>query len=107
MTDYSRGMGAEARRRTKTVPNVHTRHCCKQCGCKYGYTDCPVVTGEQTAEYPCSDCSETASALDSAACYLFDNFGASHWCAPWEDMTEATRERWRGYVRETVRRANG
>lgn len=28
-------------------------HCCKRHGCKYGYEDCPVVSGEVTQEYSC------------------------------------------------------
>lgn len=38
--------------------NVHTRHCCKEHGCKYGDEDCPVANGIQRAEYPCEYCEE-------------------------------------------------
>ena len=46
--------------------NVHTRHCCKQCGCKYGedtaeegpfddepFIACSVVSGRLKQESPC------------------------------------------------------
>lgn len=35
---------------------VHQTHCCVMHGCKYGNSDCPVVTGEIVQEYPCEDC---------------------------------------------------
>lgn len=35
---------------------VHTSHCCKVCGCKYGDEDCPVVQGYAEAEYECEEC---------------------------------------------------
>lgn len=38
--------------------SVHSTHCCKIHGCKYGDEDCPVVNGEEVQEYPCEDCSE-------------------------------------------------
>lgn len=37
---------------------VHTSHCCKKCGCKYGDSDCPVVLGTREAEYLCEWCEE-------------------------------------------------
>ena len=36
--------------------DVHTRHCCKKHGCKYGDKDCTVVTGKLKQEYPCESC---------------------------------------------------
>lgn len=36
--------------------NVHTEHCCKEHGCKYGDKLCPVVDGTQKQSYPCEDC---------------------------------------------------
>lgn len=33
--------------------DVHTEHCCSLCGCKYGDTDCPVVTGQKKQSHPC------------------------------------------------------
>ena len=36
---------------------VHTSHCCKDHGCKYGDSDCPVETGRLKQEYPCEMCS--------------------------------------------------
>ena len=35
---------------------VHTRHCCKKHGCKYGDEWCPVEHGPYEQEYPCEDC---------------------------------------------------
>lgn len=35
---------------------IHIGHCCKEHGCKYMDSDCPVVTGEVEQEYPCEDC---------------------------------------------------
>jgi len=32
---------------------IHTEHCCKNCGCKYGDEDCPVVLGTKEQTYPC------------------------------------------------------
>ena len=37
---------------------VHATHCCKWHGCKYGESDCPVVSGEVKQEYLCEDCYE-------------------------------------------------
>lgn len=37
---------------------VHTAHCCKKCGCKYGDPDCPVELGAAEAEYLCEWCGE-------------------------------------------------
>lgn len=36
--------------------NVHTEHCCKMHGCKYGDERCPVVDGTQKQSYPCESC---------------------------------------------------
>lgn len=36
------------------MTDVHTRHCCKRCGCKYGDDDrCSVVQGFAEQEHPC------------------------------------------------------
>jgi hypothetical protein len=35
------------------VKCVHTEHCCKNCGCKYGDEGCPVVTGRKKQSFPC------------------------------------------------------
>ncbi len=37
------------------ITDVHTRHCCKICGCKYGESDCTVVTGHLKQEFPHSE----------------------------------------------------
>lgn len=33
--------------------DVHTEHCCKNCGCKYGDSDCSVRTGRSSQSFPC------------------------------------------------------
>ncbi len=35
---------------------VHSAHCCKWHGCKYGDEDCPVVLGEVEQLYICETC---------------------------------------------------
>jgi hypothetical protein len=42
---------------------VHSAHCCKRCGCKYGDPDCPVELGSVQAEYLCEFCEENARDL--------------------------------------------
>jgi hypothetical protein len=37
---------------------VHQTHCCIRHYCKYGKTDCPVVTGAVVQEHPCEFCDE-------------------------------------------------
>lgn len=37
------------------VNDVHTSHCCKWHGCKYGDDDCTVTLGAPQ-EYPCEFC---------------------------------------------------
>lgn len=34
--------------------DVHTRHCCLSCGCKYGDETCTVTTGVYKQEYNCT-----------------------------------------------------
>jgi len=38
--------------------DVHTRHCCKYHGCKYGDYGCTVFYGGKEQEYDCEECSE-------------------------------------------------
>lgn len=38
------------------IKDVHTDHCCKIHGCKYGNSDCTVTTGRGKQEYPCESC---------------------------------------------------
>ena len=45
----------ESEKENDCTTDVHTRHCCKNCGCKYGDKDCPVVTGTKVQEFPCGD----------------------------------------------------
>lgn len=40
------------------MSDVHTRHCCKYHGCKYGDYDCTVFYGNKKQEYDCERCSE-------------------------------------------------
>jgi hypothetical protein len=35
---------------------VHTEHCCREHGCKYGQENCPVVLGDKVQSYKCEDC---------------------------------------------------
>lgn len=43
---------------------VHTRHCCKFHGCKYGDDDCPVALALKQQKYPCEYCHEYGFAWD-------------------------------------------
>lgn len=36
---------------------VHTEHCCRVHGCKYGDSDCPVWLGYKPQSHPCETCS--------------------------------------------------
>lgn len=37
--------------------SLHSAHCCKRCGCKYGFgNECDVVNGTEPQDYPCEDC---------------------------------------------------
>jgi hypothetical protein len=38
------------------MKDVHTEHCCKWHGCKYGNKDCTVIKGAAQS-YPCEFCS--------------------------------------------------
>ena len=40
----------------KSFWGVHETHCCIEHGCKYGYGDCPVVTGETEQKSKCEEC---------------------------------------------------
>ena len=48
---------------------VHKSHCCVFDGCKYGYEDCPVVTGETEQLYPCEDCGFDFASDDRCGIY--------------------------------------
>lgn len=37
---------------------VHSSHCCKWHGCKYGNEDCPVIMGIVEQKYLCEYCDE-------------------------------------------------
>jgi hypothetical protein len=36
--------------------DVHTEHCCKIHGCKYGDSDCSVAMGTKKQSHPCESC---------------------------------------------------
>lgn len=38
--------------------DVHTQHCCRWHGCKYGDDDCPVEKRKLPQSFPCEDCEE-------------------------------------------------
>jgi hypothetical protein len=40
------------------MKDVHTEHCCKEHGCKYGNTDCTVEFGGLKQSCPCEMCNE-------------------------------------------------
>jgi hypothetical protein len=40
------------------MSSVHSTHCCKICGCKYGDANCPVFLGKERQEFPCESCQE-------------------------------------------------
>jgi len=54
--DDMMSISADARvANVKKETNVHTEHCCKNCGCKYGEATCPVVTGSKVQSFPCGN----------------------------------------------------
>jgi transcriptional regulator with XRE-family HTH domain len=66
------------------LPNeygVHSAHCCRKCGCKYGEPDCPVVLGLTPQLYPCPDCANDKDYLQECprcggtGCVDCDNTG--------------------------------
>jgi len=44
------------------MKDVHTEHCCRFHGCKYGKADCTVVAKGALQSYPCEDCNEEQGA---------------------------------------------
>jgi len=52
-----------AEQHAQQLPDVHTEHCCKLCGCKYGddtvddegYVRCSVANDSKKQTYPCRD----------------------------------------------------
>ena len=38
------------------MKDVHTEHCCKEHGCKYGDVDCSVVAQGWVQSFPCPQC---------------------------------------------------
>lgn len=45
-------------RREDAVKDVHTEHCCRFHGCKYGLADCTVEAKGALQSYPCENCNE-------------------------------------------------
>lgn len=45
------------------MKDVHTEHCCRFHGCKYGSADCTVVSKGALQAYPCEDCNEEQGRL--------------------------------------------
>lgn len=39
------------------MTDVHTEHCCKEHGCKYGDKGCTVANGSKPQSHPCESCS--------------------------------------------------
>lgn len=45
----------------KKANDVHTEHCCKDHGCRYGHeNDCPVMSGRKQQSFPCDVCDYVA-----------------------------------------------
>lgn len=40
------------------MKDVHTEHCCRQHGCKYGDADCTVELGIVSQSHPCEHCDD-------------------------------------------------
>lgn len=58
---------------------VHTEHCCKDHGCKYGDEACPVVNGVKAQSFPCEDCTAVAACTVERPC--IPCFSGSGQCA--------------------------
>lgn len=78
-----------------TQDGVHTSHCCKDHGCKYGDDACPVVTGRLKQEYPCEDCSTQPDPKDARIAELETALAeAQKRDAQWVAKYEQTHELW-------------
>lgn len=53
LSAYQDALGLSPKYREKYNKDVHTEHCCQNCGCKYGEKDCTVVTGQKIQSFPC------------------------------------------------------
>jgi len=62
------------------MSSVHSTHCCKRHGCKYGDDECPVVLGTETQEYHQECC-------DIVAEHLLDAYRKIYY-----DLKEKNRE---------------
>lgn len=51
--------------------NVHTEHCCKQHGCKYGEEDCSVSNGILEQSYKCEMCDYDLEEAQKRCKYYF------------------------------------
>lgn len=52
--------------------DVHTEHCCKYHGCKYGEEECSVVTGLKEQSFPCERCEDDKQEFDYQSKLFFD-----------------------------------
>ena len=59
------------------VIDVHTEHCCKTCGCKYGDRDCHVVSGFKKQSHKCG--SNTVCGSDDY-CFMCGDEGCNGIC---------------------------
>lgn len=55
-----------------TNVGVHQTHCCKQHGCKYGDSVCPVFSGEVIQDFPCETCSFAREEVEEILHEIFD-----------------------------------
>lgn len=85
--------------------DVHTEHCCKRHGCKYGVAiTCTVYLGPKEQSFPCEVCDEeerdpyvrilktelTELRRDSLLLGILENYGVDNW-AGWSDALDAFR----------------
>jgi len=54
--------------------NSCSSHCCPNCGCKYGYDDCPVATGVVVPEYPKNNGCESCLTVLANELYYTERF---------------------------------
>lgn len=57
-----------------TYSDVHTRHCCKYHGCKYGDYDCSVAYRGKLQEFECESCIEDRLSVKDTLKWMYDYF---------------------------------
>lgn len=70
---------------------VHATHCCARHGCKYGHTDCPVVTVKVTATSGCEICDFEREELEDFVALIpqgFEMLRSDKFCEEWNTATE-------------------